>query len=621
MLPISYIQNRRLALTLGLLFVSLFADWFSIPMLYGLQYHFSSLFVILALFTAGAPAAVFISSAVALSNYFLLEMPLFDSGIVMLEALVLALLTGLRKEAGAVFLYDLLFWLGAGVCMLIGSFGMSAAAYPGDVLLYITKCSVNGAGNALAAEILLTYLPLLPWPVLKKRYKPIGLQKILVHLAISGVVFPFICFMIITGISQNQMINLRAHQIAESTASAVKDQLHLWGGQEYRALELQDIIQLGRLKAMVEKSAFPSARVTVSDKNGEVLAESMGDSSGEPDWRTEGRLYRYDEWMYLWLPAGRHFIEPSVWREAFYIYVVTVEEGTTLQIQVKVPVSQLIADVQGIYTLDFVLILAFIVLALLTVYGISRFIVHFLVKLTQETTGLPDKITAQFEIFAQDSRILEFDQLHENFRQMALKLKAMFAEATHLNTVLREQARQIKQSELQFQQLAFTDALTKLPNRLYFHSYLREVMELPGASGALLFMDLNQFKLINDTYGHEAGDALLQHAAALLKEAAGSGTVCRLGGDEFVLILPAAARAEIQRTAEQILEGFKTPLAYQEWMLQPRTSIGIACFPSDADRPEELLKMADGSMYRAKQRGSGVEWHRNPGSHGKDSGT
>ncbi|AFH63106.2 diguanylate cyclase domain-containing protein [Paenibacillus caseinilyticus] len=602
--------SNKLQPALILLLLSLLADWFSIPMLYGLQYHFSSVFIILALYLVGGRAAILISALVAWSNYFLLEMPLFNSGIVIVEAVVLAAVVRVRK--GSVFLFDLCFWFAAGMGTLIGWYLFTGTAFHGDVMLHVFGYSVNGAGNALAAEIVLTYLPILPWSFVQRQYKPIPLQQILVHLAISGLVFPFICFMIVTGISQNHMINLRAHQMAESTSNTIKEQLKSWGAMEYRALELQDIIQLGKLDAMVDHSAFPSARVVVSNDNGDILADSSGAAEPKWDWRTGGTIYQYDDSLYLWLPVKRQFIEPSVWREAFYLYESTVDGGTGIRISVKIPVSLLLADAEGIYTLDFVLILLYILLVLSTSNGISRFIVHFLVKLTHETTGLPDKMTAHFEISVQNSHIMEFDRLHENFRQMALKLKAMFAEAVHMNAVLKEQADQIKQSEIRFQQLAFTDALTNIPNRLYFHSCLKELLEQPHAYGALLFMDLNQFKRINDTHGHEAGDALLQHAALLLTQAAGEGTVCRLGGDEFVIILPAAGSQEIERTAAHILERFNEPLAYQGLLLQPRTSIGIARFPSDADRPEELLNLADRAMYRAKQRGSGIEWYRDP---------
>ncbi|MCZ8519572.1 MULTISPECIES: diguanylate cyclase domain-containing protein [Paenibacillus] len=616
MLRITNITPSKLRTTLVLLILSLGADWFSIPMLYGLHYHFSSVFLILALFLLGGPAAILLSLFVAWSNYFLLEMPLFNAGIVILEVVCLAGLVRMRQKS--VFLCDLLFWFVAGVGTLIGWYGYSAAAYPGDIMLHILGYSVNGAGNALAAEMMLTYLPILPMSLFKEQYKPITLQQILIHLAISGLVFPFIGFMIVTGISQNHMINLRAHQIAESTSNSIKEQLNHWGPAEYRALELQDVIQLGKLSAMVDKSVYPSARLVVTDRNGNTLADSSRAAETVWDWRPGGTIYQYQDSMYLWLPAQRPFIEPSAWREAFYLYESTMEEKAGIRISVKLPVSLLLADVEGIYILDFVLILAYILLVLSTATCISRFIVHFLVRLTHETTGLPDKITAHFEISVQNSHVIEFDKLHENFRQMALKLKAMFAEAIHMNTVLKEQADLIKQSEIQFQKLAFTDALTKIPNRHYFHSHLREVLEEPGACGALLFMDLNQFKRINDTYGHEAGDALLQHAAHLLTQAAGRGTVCRLGGDEFVLILPAAGLEEIQRTAEDILVRFNEPLSYQGLVLQPNTSIGIARYPADADRPEELLNLADQAMYGAKQRGSGVEWYRDPGKEGEE---
>ncbi|MNV95192.1 Response regulator PleD [compost metagenome] len=104
---------------------------------------------------------------------------------------------------------------------------------------------------------------------------------------------------------------------------------------------------------------------------------------------------------------------------------------------------------------------------------------------------------------------------------------------------------------------------------------------------------------------------LLQHAACLLTSAAGTDKVFRLGGDEFVVVLPTTDTRLVIQTAERILELFQTPLEVQGLTLQPRTSIGIACYPGDTDNPDELLKLADQAMYLAKQSGTSIVWHSN----------
>ncbi|USB34373.1 GGDEF domain-containing protein [Paenibacillus sp. YPG26] len=357
--------------------------------------------------------------------------------------------------------------------------------------------------------------------------------------------------------------------------------------------------------------ASGAVQVVISRPSGDILASSLPDIAAQPSVNDlpERTMYQYNSNMYLLLPEGRHFTELSKWNGGYYWYNTSMHKEVPYNINVRVPASHFLYEVYEIYTIEFGLIMAFILVVLLVVYWFSKLIVQILIKLTNETTGLPSKITENFEVSHTDSYIVEFDKLYVNFQQMAVKLKEMFTQATRMNTVLTEQAQQIRQSEQEFQRLAFTDALTNIPNRLYFHKQLKQLTEDRTSTVALMFMDLNKFKLINDTYGHEIGDRLLQHSATLLTSAAGPDRVFRLGGDEFVVVLPAADTGLVTRTAEQIIELFKTPFEVQGHTLQPRTSIGIACYPQDTDNPDELLKLADHAMYQAKQSGSSIVWH------------
>ncbi|WP_433946018.1 diguanylate cyclase domain-containing protein [Paenibacillus sp. SN-8-1] len=378
-------------------------------------------------------------------------------------------------------------------------------------------------------------------------------------------------------------------------------------------MELRDVIQLGELHRIVNNAASNGVQVVISNANGDVLAFSSRNTPEHASVSslTKGKIYQYNSHLFLSLPEGRHFTELSVWNDGLYWYSIPMHSSVGYTIQVKVPASHFMNEVYGIYAIEFGLIIAFIILVLLVVYWFSKLIVQILIKLTHETTGLPDKIAAAFEMSSAESHVVEFDKLYTNFQQMAIRLKEMFTEAIRMNRVLTEQAQQIRQSEQEFQQLAFTDALTKIPNRLYFHKQLKQLIEGGSTAVTVMFMDLNKFKNINDTYGHEIGDMLLKHVAGLLTTAAGTGNVCRLGGDEFVVILPTADRTPVIQTAEQILELFKMPLQIEDLTLQPRTSIGIACYPEDTGNPDELLKLADQAMYLAKQSGSPVVWYSN----------
>jgi len=156
--------------------------------------------------------------------------------------------------------------------------------------------------------------------------------------------------------------------------------------------------------------------------------------------------------------------------------------------------------------------------------------------------------------------------------------------------------------------LAYHDSLTGLPNRAFFSRLLGQEMQRAQRyqqSLALLFLDLDRFKLINDSLGHEAGDELLREIAKRLAASVrDSDIVARLGGDEFVVLLPEVqAKIQVAAVADKILTKVAKPflLANQEFRIT--VSIGISLFPGDGDDEETLTKHADFAMYSAKERG------------------
>ncbi|MEA2117558.1 putative bifunctional diguanylate cyclase/phosphodiesterase [Halovibrio sp. HP20-50] len=156
--------------------------------------------------------------------------------------------------------------------------------------------------------------------------------------------------------------------------------------------------------------------------------------------------------------------------------------------------------------------------------------------------------------------------------------------------------------------LAFHDSLTGLPNRAFFSQLLTQGMNHSRRytqQFALLFLDLDRFKMINDSLGHDAGDELLQEMGRRLNGAVReSDVVARLGGDEFVVLLPkieAIRQAEI--VAEKVLSTVSAPFTLAGQELHITVSIGVALFPKDGEDEQSLLKSADIAMYYAKEKG------------------
>jgi diguanylate cyclase (GGDEF)-like protein/PAS domain S-box-containing protein len=166
----------------------------------------------------------------------------------------------------------------------------------------------------------------------------------------------------------------------------------------------------------------------------------------------------------------------------------------------------------------------------------------------------------------------------------------------------------IKQTEARLSQLAHHDALTGLANRLSFNLNLEQALERARRHQhkiGLLFLDLDHFKLINDTLGHEAGDKLLQIISERLKQnVRAEDIVARLGGDEFTIILEEIGHNEDAATlAQKLIHAVAEPMQLNDQEIVISTSIGLSIFPDDATTATDLAKAADTAMYRAKARG------------------
>lgn len=165
-----------------------------------------------------------------------------------------------------------------------------------------------------------------------------------------------------------------------------------------------------------------------------------------------------------------------------------------------------------------------------------------------------------------------------------------------------------KQVEAELVRQATRDALTGLPNRSLLRSLMHEVVVRASGSGsgcAFLFVDLDGFKAVNDTHGHDVGDELLKDAARRLRAALrASDEVGRLGGDEFVVLLgDIVGEAEAGAVAAKIVAALSEPFVIGDVVASVSASVGMATFPQDGTTAESLLKVADEAMYEAKNSG------------------
>ena len=205
-----------------------------------------------------------------------------------------------------------------------------------------------------------------------------------------------------------------------------------------------------------------------------------------------------------------------------------------------------------------------------------------------------------FAVRVPNARIAELNHLSEDFN-------ALFAELQ-----IWQQLQEQEKAALNHQ--ASHDSLTGLANRLQFEAALirTQLAALKHKTlFAVLYIDADHFKQINDSFGHDVGDAVLQEVAKRLRQQVRAGdTVARLGGDEFAILLPNLKHTQdVARIADGITQSMQQPIKLKGRELPLSLSIGIAVFPEDANHSKDLLKAADQAMYLSKNAGRG-HWQR-----------
>ncbi|GMT48584.1 MAG: hypothetical protein IEMM0008_0123 [bacterium] len=210
--------------------------------------------------------------------------------------------------------------------------------------------------------------------------------------------------------------------------------------------------------------------------------------------------------------------------------------------------------------------------------------------------------------YADNPLLKEFKFLLGQYKKLSRESEKIINIGDHLQKSLKETENQLKKSAKLIEYKAYHDSLTGLLNRQSFYDRLLLALAQAQRSKemvAVMFLDLDDFKEVNDSLGHDIGDKLLQQTGKRLKSCVRRGdTVARLGGDEFTLVLPGINHIDnIRDIADKIIATFKTPFTIENHDIFITSSIGISIYPQDSDDSQKLLKKADKSMYFAKEKG------------------
>ena len=236
----------------------------------------------------------------------------------------------------------------------------------------------------------------------------------------------------------------------------------------------------------------------------------------------------------------------------------------------------------------------------------SQFDTRIHVKGHDELTTMVGAINSLMEIIELTQEQLKYRILlrTEELEHLSKLNKNLYTEMTHK----KETETKLREGEKILRQMAYYDILTGMPNRLYFQELLQSTIAQAARNNtgfAVLFLDADKFKSINDTYGHDIGDRFLKHTAKQITNSIRESDIAsRLGGDEFIIVLNNLTdTAQIGKEAKKILQNVAVPLLLDSGHLEVKStfSIGISLYPSDGKTVDDLERQADLAMYYAKR--------------------
>lgn len=220
-----------------------------------------------------------------------------------------------------------------------------------------------------------------------------------------------------------------------------------------------------------------------------------------------------------------------------------------------------------------------------------------------ELSALAERIAAERN-FSLRAPVIDNNEIGS----LTLRFNELLKRAEIWQTELSSQLQQQSERGDELENLALKDSLTQLPNRHYFGQLLQQMVSNSSKEqqmSALMFIDLDNFKFVNDNYGHDAGDEVLIEISKRIQSAIRSDdTLCRLGGDEFALLLPNQVTPQLtEQICLRLLQQVRQPLMVKDVRMPVSLSIGVAFCPVHSDDTATLLQLADEAMYRTKRAG------------------
>lgn len=601
-------SHKNIILLLALAVISFLSRFYDLPFSYGINFAFGNVSIFLILRYYGVTKAFIVAAIVNLLEWYFLN-PNFYILFFTLEILFVGILY--KKTKYNVLFIDALYWIFVGSPAIAIVFYLHRGTIGNECYLIMVNKSINGFLNMFIADMIMSYIPIQKIAGLKKS-KFADLNKMLIHLTIASVFGPFLLYTLLDGWLSQERMNAEVCSMLERTGSSIMSEASEWEIKELRKVRLKSPLQLSKFSSIIEKNSIEEGiEILLVDKSHNVYITNTDDGQYKEvyNWQDNGEITKIDDNTFQWLPAHKGLsFDLSRWSQGFYINTKTFD-NVDLVILVKKPLRNHIENAWENYLNKLLVLLGFSVASISVAIAMSSFLSRDLSKLTISTTGLPEKLKRQESIEWPNISFSQVNSLVENFKVMSENLVNLFSETRIMNNQLLLQTRELEKSREQMRRLAYYDTLTELPNRLCFTEYLENLLNSPEKKKlAVMFIDLNRFKRINDTLGHEIGDILIKEIGKrlsyFLKE---DSFVARLGGDEFVVVLEYRDIEMVSKAAASINKMLSDTVVIRQdgkvHELHVAGSIGISLYPDDAFEKSTLLKKADIAMYAAKETG------------------
>ncbi|WP_097028125.1 putative bifunctional diguanylate cyclase/phosphodiesterase [Clostridium peptidivorans] len=548
-------------------------NYFAVSFFLGIYVFFGSIAVFLIMDIYGPMPAIVISIIASLHNYTLLNR--WDSLIIFpLEILIVFLL---QKRNKYLIVSDFIFWvfIGAPISAIFSKFIFNTE--PSHMIIIYLKAIINGILNSFFASIILTHFQLKRKVTKCTKNSLIPVSRIFFNIVIGCILIPSIILTtIIYKIKLNDTMQDLEYKINKRADFIISKSVNI--NSFYEAINTD---YFGNNQSVI-----------LTDDNYKIISISNPNRNSSGKYTISGyenSNIPFTSCGFLLFPTYKNLSPMYRWKYSLVIKEIKLtSDHNNFRVIIETPFKPYYERMEFFFIQTLSIIVLLIILGLVLALTASKALTKPIKELTITTANLPNKIFNNEIINWNPSLVHEYTTLIENFKITSDKLKEKFNQANIARHALET--------------MVYEDPLTKLPNRIAFNDKFNEAVASENKTFGVMLLDLNRFKIVNDTLGHHVGDELLRLVSMRINLAIGSlGTLSRMGGDEFTILIPNISEEnDLAIIADQIITALSAPFVFKNKEFYIGVSIGISVYPKDGDNYSSLVRNADMAMYRAK---------------------